>query len=131
VAQRPGKPFWFGEDERRACLVFSFPGNPVSTFLNYHFYFRDWLLRSWNLDIGTPTAVLRCDLKNASGLTQFLPVRLELLNGMLHATPVPMNGSGDFLSLTRGHAFVRLEPSGAPYLQGTAVPILIYKSWFG
>lgn len=32
VAQKPGKPFWFGKTENNV-LVFAFPGNPVSMFM--------------------------------------------------------------------------------------------------
>ena len=47
VTQRPGKPFWFGraaylrlseqhvyQNENKQTIVFGFPGNPISTFVN-------------------------------------------------------------------------------------------------
>ncbi|HEY1054442.1 MAG TPA: molybdopterin molybdotransferase MoeA, partial [Emticicia sp.] len=41
VSQRPGKPFWFGVKDDKA--VFALPGNPVSTFMCLHRYFKPWL----------------------------------------------------------------------------------------
>ncbi len=110
VAQRPGKPFWFGHQPELGCWVFSFPGNPVSTFLNYHLYFREWLRVSQGATGGARHAILSEELSNRSDLTHFRPVRLDLKEGKLMATPISMNGSGDFLSLTLADAFIRLEP---------------------
>ena len=110
VAQRPGKPFWFGHQPELGCWVFSFPGNPVSTFLNYHLYFREWLRVSQGLAREVRYAILSEELVNKSDLTHFRPVRLDLEEGKLTATPISMNGSGDFLSLTLADAFIRLEP---------------------
>ncbi|WP_262892634.1 molybdopterin molybdotransferase MoeA [Hymenobacter qilianensis] len=42
VEQRPGKPFWFGQQPGGA-VVFALPGNPVSTFVNYYRYVQPWL----------------------------------------------------------------------------------------
>ena len=54
VAQRPGKPFWFGQTT--SCKVFAFPGNPVSTFLNCLVYFYPWFYKSMGLKIVEKTA---------------------------------------------------------------------------
>ena len=110
VAQRPGKPFWFGMDAKRNCHVFSFPGNPVSTFLNYHLYFLPWFKKSLQLPQKEVMAILNNALENHSDLTHFIPVSLNLKKGKLLASRVPMNGSGDYLSLTRANAFGRIDP---------------------
>ena len=52
VAQRPGKPFWFGVNDNSKTLIFSFPGNPVSTYYNFYLYFKPWLLSS--LGVASP-----------------------------------------------------------------------------
>src|SRR5690606_27568315 len=38
VAQRPGKPLWFGADEKSRTYVFGLPGNPVSSLVCLHRY---------------------------------------------------------------------------------------------
>ncbi|MEM6380152.1 MAG: molybdopterin molybdotransferase MoeA, partial [Bacteroidota bacterium] len=42
MQQKPGKPFWFGQTDK-GCTVFGFPGNPISSFLCFHRYFKVWL----------------------------------------------------------------------------------------
>ena len=56
VAQRPGKPFWFGKTTN--CNVFGFPGNPISTFVNCLAYFYPWYYKSINLKVEEETATL-------------------------------------------------------------------------
>ena len=48
VAQRPGKPFWFGRKEKKT--VFAFPGNPISTFVSCLKYFIPWFQKSIGLN---------------------------------------------------------------------------------
>lgn len=128
VAQRPGKPFWFGSHKKGECLVFSFPGNPVSTFLNYHLYFRDWLIRGFGGHTAQCEAILDTAIRNSTGLTHFRLVQIEERDGMLYARETPMNSSGDFLSLARADGFVRIEPADSEYGRGTKVRLIPFKS---
>ena len=48
VAQRPGKPFWFGRMGEQK--VFAFPWNPVSTLACFHKYFVPWLYKVRGLE---------------------------------------------------------------------------------
>jgi molybdopterin molybdotransferase len=128
VAQRPGKPFWFGINRRSGCLVFSFPGNPVSTFLNYHLYFKPWLWKSWGLELPKHQVMLPENMENTTALTQFRLGEVRIDRGRVGFSAVPMNSSGDFLSLSRAHGFACLEPRETPYLAGENVPFYYYKS---
>lgn len=127
VSQRPGKPFWFGVDAQNACTVFSLPGNPVSTFLNYMVYFRDWLKTSWEIAPEAPEVVLGEALESLQSLTRFVPARLVSDNGKLVALPTPMNGSGDFLSLAQADGFLRLDPGDKQYSIGALLPWVPFK----
>lgn len=40
VRLKPGKPLWFGVEERRSRLVFGVPGNPVSSFVCFEVFVR-------------------------------------------------------------------------------------------
>ncbi|MCO5723526.1 molybdopterin molybdotransferase MoeA [Robiginitalea marina] len=128
VAQRPGKPFWFGINRHSGCLVFSFPGNPVSTFLNYHLYFKAWLWNCWGLELKKHQVLLPETEENTTPLTQFRLGEVREDQGKLVFSAVPMNSSGDFLSLSRAHGFACLEPRETPYLAGESVPFHYYKS---
>jgi molybdopterin molybdotransferase len=109
VAQRPGKPFWFGRHDN-GTLVFAFPGNPVATFMCLHRYFLLWLDATLGLPTKAPVyAVLDGDFDFQPQLQYFLQVRLNFNNkGQLMATPIEGNGSGDFANLADTDAFMEL-----------------------
>lgn len=124
VKQSPGKPFWFGIQEEHSAVIFSFPGNPVSTFATYHIYFKDWLRKSLGLKTFKIDVILEGENKNNSDLTQFLRARTSRKNGKLVANVIQGNGSGDIISLVRSDGFVCLEPQEAPYESGAIVPFI-------
>lgn len=106
VAQRPGKPFWFGIQEIKNKVVFSFPGNPVSTFVNYHVYFLPWLAKSLGLEVEKHSIILDESVRPHPSLTLFLQVKTQWREGRLHAKLVQGNGSGDLVSLAMADGFV-------------------------
>ena len=115
VAQRPGKPFWFGGDEQ--CVVFGFPGNPVSTFMCYQVYFK-----LWNEDAPEiKYARLAKDVVFKPNLTYFIPVRC---NEEFWADPLLTNGSGDFSALSKANGIVILEAGKNLYKKGELYQII-------
>ncbi len=124
VLQRPGKPFWFGKQHATNTLIFSFPGNPVSTFVCYYRYFRDWLHKSLGLHTDQISVILEKPLVARGDLTQFIGVRTRWEAGRLMAAPVPANGSGDLTGLAEIDGFICLNPREEPYLKGIAVPFV-------
>ncbi len=131
VAQRPGKPFWFGKNENLSTLVFSFPGNPVSTFLNFHLYFIPWYHRILGLETSRMYVELDSNLENRSDLTIFKGAELSMREGKLVARVVESTGSGDLVHLTGISGFVQLDPSPEPYIKGQAVPFIAIKKYSG
>ncbi|MDE3743826.1 molybdopterin molybdotransferase MoeA [Maribacter polysaccharolyticus] len=121
VAQKPGKPFWFGKQTALNTVVFSFPGNPVSTFANYHLYFLPWLYRSLGIEIKKGEVVLGASITVKPPLTRFMQVKIENRKGCLWAFPVRENGSGDLTSLVHSDGFVCLPPREEPYGKGEVV----------
>ncbi|MET6990587.1 molybdopterin molybdotransferase MoeA [Sediminicola arcticus] len=122
VLQRPGKPFWFGIQKETCTVIFSFPGNPVSTFANYHLYFRDWLKSSLNLPISKINVILAEAILATGTLTLFLRVKIKSENGQLIAHLIRENGSGDLTSLAQSDGFIRLDPKEVSYNVGEIVP---------
>ncbi|MDT7829989.1 molybdopterin molybdotransferase MoeA [Pricia sp. S334] len=159
VAQRPGKPFWFGvldsngvsqkqglrkrETEikdgsgqsgtktsgktanmqaekkdikergtrpERKTTVFSFPGNPVSTFANYHVYFLPWLSLSLGLESEKLEVIMEKPVRPHPRLTLFLQVETQWREGRIRAKPIQGNGSGDLVSLAKADGFIRVPP---------------------
>ncbi len=128
VAQRPGKPFWFGVQEAQKTVVFSFPGNPVSTFASYHIYFLPWLRKSLGLRPQKKEVLLEESIEIKPPLTRFIQVKTKNKKGVIWASQVRENGSGDVRSLALSNGFVYLPPRGTAYEIGEAVTFISTKS---
>jgi molybdopterin molybdotransferase len=120
VAQRPGKPMWFGVASSGAA-VFALPGNPVSTLV----CLRRFVIPALFASLGqSPAAVpekiaLGAQVPVTVPLTYYLPVRVELDDwGRPWAVPQPTNGSGDFTALAGTDGFVELPPGPNTYAKG-------------
>ncbi len=127
VSQRPGKPFWFGTSSN--TTVFAFPGNPVSSFMCLHRYFRPWLRISQGLEaIENKYAVLAEDYFFKPNLTYFLQVKLTSgKDGRLLATPVTGQGSGDLANLVDTDAFLELPLERQDFKAGEVFPVWQYR----
>lgn len=120
VAQRPGKPFWFGVTSSGAA-VFALPGNPVSTLLCLRRYVVPALFASLGqAPMAQPEKIaLAAAVTVTPALTFFMPVRVELDDwGRPWAVPQPTNGSGDFTALAGSDGFVELPPGPNTYAKG-------------
>lgn len=119
VAQRPGKPLWFGMAPSGAA-VFGLPGNPVSTLVCLGRYVIPALFASLGLSSPPPERLaLGAPVSVDPPLTHFLPVRIEQDDwGRPWAQPAPSNGSGDFTALAGTDGFVELPPGPNTYKKG-------------
>jgi molybdopterin molybdotransferase len=119
VAQRPGKPLWFGVAPSGAA-VFGLPGNPVSALVCYTRYVLPALLGSLGHSGQQAERIaLGAAVKIGAPLTHFMPVKLEQDDwGRPWAQPSPTNGSGDFTALAGTDGFVELPPGPNTYPKG-------------
>ena len=124
VLQRPGKPFWFGIHEATNTMVFSFPGNPASTFANYHLYFKDWLALSLGLPVKKLMVILDEEVSVSGDLTRCIAAKIRLQEGKLLAQLIPGNGSGDLTHLSEADGFLLFEPEKSPFPKGKCVPFI-------
>ena len=124
VRQRPGKPFLFGKQSRYNALVFCYPGNPVSGFVTHHTYFNAWINRSLGLQQSKLRVKLHSDIKGIPGLTQLVPVQQLNKESKFWVDPVPMNGSGDYISLNQADGLVIIEAENGDHKAGQVVPYI-------
>ncbi|MDT8414040.1 MAG: molybdopterin molybdotransferase MoeA [Flavobacteriaceae bacterium] len=124
VMQQPGKPFWFGVHPELKTVIFSFPGNPVSTFANYHIYFKDWLQACFGLKSTAFEAILTKEITGSETLTKFIKVKTHFESGQLFAEAIPENGSGDLTSLARSDGFVKIEAGKESVRKGARVSFI-------
>jgi molybdopterin molybdotransferase len=127
VAQRPGKPFWFGIGPGGAP-VFALPGNPVSSYVCLHRYVLPALDRACGLaPESRRTAALASPVASKHKLACLMPVRISSgPRAELLAEPVPGNTSGDFAGLVGTDGFVELPASESDFPAGY---LAIFYPW--
>jgi molybdopterin molybdotransferase len=123
IAQRPGKPLWFGIGPQ-GQVVFGLPGNPVSALVCLVRYVVPGLLAMMGSRAAPVDVIpLGAPFRIKPALWYFLPAQLErsALQGVV-AMPRPTRGSGDFVSLLGTDGFVELPPGPAEYPVGHLAP---------
>ncbi len=128
VAQRPGKPFWFGLSARHTP-VFALPGNPVSAYTCLHRYVLPALDRASGLNPPPLRWVaLGESYQFAPRLACLLPVRLVSgPEAQIMAMPAEVGTSGDFAGLVRTDGFVELPAESGTFPVGTLAP---FRRWW-
>jgi molybdopterin molybdotransferase len=119
IAQRPGKPMWFGIGPQGQA-VFGLPGNPVSTLVCLIRYVIPAIAAAMRTKPVLPERfALAAPVTSDSPLTYFLPVAIEHDDwGRPWAHARATKGSGDFLSLAQTDGFVELPPGPNTYPKG-------------
>ncbi len=123
VSQRPGRPLWFGVNDRGAT-VFALPGNPVSVLVCLARYVIPALRAASGARApARPIVALARAYEFRAPLTCFLPVSLEYdPKGRTLAVPRPTGGSGDLNALGGTDGFVELPQGPANHAAGLAIP---------
>ncbi len=133
VAQRPGKPMFFGTfarpgdflhpEDTRVVAVFALPGNPVSSFTCAHRYVLPGLDRmSGRRPAPAETVALVATTTAHPELTLFLPVRRSCGDdGRGLAAIQSTNTSGDFASIATTDGFVEVSAGTPALAAGSAV----------
>ncbi len=123
VAQRPGKPMWFGVSQAGPA-VFAMPGNPVSTLVCLARYVLPALRAAMGQASSEPRRIaLTAPVEVKVPLSLFMPVMLKNDDwGRTSAEPRATNGSGDFTSLAGTDGFVELPPGPNTFAKGFVAP---------
>lgn len=119
IAQRPGKPMWFGTSTD-GHAVFALPGNPVSTLVCLARYVLPALYMAMGREAARPERLALAEpLEWTAALTGFMPVAVSYDDwGRPWAQPRPTNGSGDFSALAGTDGFIELPPGPASFKKG-------------
>lgn len=113
VAQKPGKPLWFGTGPQKQ-IVLGLPGNPVSCLMNLRRYVIPNLIKEKLINVH-----LKEEVAFKKAMTLFQAVKIEHIEGVYWATPILGNGSGDYLSLKKSDGFLELAPELETYTVGS------------
>ena len=128
VAIRPGKPAVFGMCQGKP--VFGLPGNPVSTMVTFELFVTPAIdLLSGAAARALPLVEARLEeaLKEKSGLTHFLPARVEWGGGGAEVRALKWQGSGDIAALAKANCFLVVPADREKIDAGESVSVLLRK----
>ena len=128
VAIRPGKPAVFGMC--RGKPVFGLPGNPVSTMVTFELFVApaiDLLGGAEARALPLVEARLAEALKEKTGLTHFLPARVEWNGRTPEVKALRWQGSGDIAALAKANCFLVVPADREKIEIGESVSVLLRK----
>jgi molybdopterin molybdotransferase len=123
---QPGKPVVFGEVG--AVPFFGLPGNPVSVMVTFELFARQMveaLSGAQPERMKSAKAKLRKDFKTKTGLTRFLPARLDGGLEDPEVEVVPWQGSGDMLAAARANCYLVVPPDREKLAKGEMVTVVL------
>ncbi len=125
VAIRPGRPAVFGIC--RGVAVFGLPGNPVSTMVTFELF----VVPALDILSGAeprPLPLLRARLaesvRQKTGLTHFLPARIEWPEGEPVVRELRWQGSGDIAALGSANCFLVVSADHPEFAAGDWASVL-------
>ena len=126
---QPGKPLVFGElrGAKKTTPFFGLPGNPVSTMVTFQLFVRpvlDALAGARQQTLLFAQARLQCDLKVKTGLTRFLPARLDGTHQQPEVELVKWHGSGDLMAFAQANCYIVVPPDKEHFASGDTVTVL-------
>ena len=127
---QPGRPVVFGEVklDKRTTPLFGLPGNPVSTMVTFQLFARavlDALSGMRPQPLTFAQAILKSEVSSRTGLTRFLPARLQ---GGFEKPEVELlrwQGSGDLMAAARANCYIVIPPDREHFSAGEAITILL------
>jgi len=123
---QPGKPVVFGEVGSGA--FFGLPGNPVSVMVTFELFARQMVEALSGAEpsrLKSAKAKLNKDFTTKTGLTRFLPARLD---GELYDPEVQVvqwQGSGDMLAAARANCYLVVPPDREKLAKGEMVTVVM------
>jgi molybdopterin molybdotransferase len=114
IAQRPGKPMWFGKNAR--VHVFALPGNPVSTLACAARYVQPWLAKQLKRENRLNWVRMKETIQPHENMTLFIPVILQSHRQGLVGRAISHKGSGDFSALSGIDGFIEV-PEGSSAIE--------------
>ncbi|HKV23761.1 MAG TPA: gephyrin-like molybdotransferase Glp [Candidatus Acidoferrum sp.] len=128
VAIRPGKPAVFGKCGE--TFVFGLPGNPVSTMVTFELFVTpamDLLSGADARQLPLVEARLAEGLNERSGVTHFLPARMDGTESQREVKALKWQGSGDIAALARANCYVVVPVDAEKLEAGAVVSVMLRR----
>jgi molybdopterin molybdotransferase len=123
---QPGKPVVFGEVG--SIPFFGLPGNPVSVMVTFELFARqvaEALSGAEPERLQSAKAKLKKEFKTKTGLTRFLPARLDGGLDDPQVEVVPWQGSGDMLAAAQANCYLVVPPDREKLAKGEMVTVML------
>ena len=130
VAIQPGKPVVFGQValNGKTTPFFGLPGNPVSTMVTFQLFVRpvlDALSGARPEPLPFVQAILKAPFSAKTGLTRFLPAKLDGKHERPGVELVHWQGSGDQMAASRCNCYIVVPPDREQFEAGEAITVLL------
>ena len=122
IAQRPGKPLWFGKSSATNKIVFGLPGNPISAAMCFKKYVVPFVYAQMNMQIKPKTIISEDSFDGLS----FNFFRMCLLSDEFKAKKISLSGSADLFALGMSDGFISI-PAGGSIKKGDQVEFYSWK----
>jgi len=122
VAQKPGKPLWFGMREGKALL--GMPGNQAAVLVCLAVHARAVLSHLEGEEAAQPawrSGVLKTDVEADAERDRLLRMRLDMVDGVATLELLPRQDSHMLSNLASAHALVWLPSRTIPFATGERV----------
>ncbi len=125
---QPGKPVVFGKVREPERYFFGLPGNPVSTLVTFALFVQPLIDALGGADPEGPRFVraqLAETIQVRTGLTRFLPARMQWDAPTPMVTPVRWQGSGDLAHTANSNCFLVVPPERESLAAGETIAVLL------
>ena len=123
---QPGKPVVFGAVG--SVPFFGLPGNPVSVMVTFELFARQLVEALSGAEperLKSAKAKLKKEFKTKTGLTRFLPARLDGGLDDPEVEVVPWQGSGDMLAAAKANCYLVVPPDREKLAKGEMVMVVL------
>jgi molybdopterin molybdotransferase len=132
VAAYPGDALAFGDIE--GAPYFGLPSNPAAALTCFEAFVRPAILRMMGrADLRRPevAAILDEEVTGPTGVTLYVPMRVEHRDGAWHARPAGALGAGLLSTVARANALAVVEASETPLDVGNRVRVQALRTLSG
>jgi len=131
VLIQPGKPLVFGEWQSagKKTPFFGLPGNPASTMVTFQLFAKLVLDGLAGALLNRPIfaqAQLKSSFKTKTGLTRFLPAKLDSSHERPEVEIVKWQGSGDLMAVSRANCYIVVPPDREQFEAGESITVLSF-----
>lgn len=124
VSIRPGKPIWFGKNEK--TLFFGLPGNPISARVTFKVFVEPCIRKFVNLERQIPIYLPIFNARNKKhNLDEYFRVKIVNENNQSYLQEIPNNGSGDFIG-SLGSDGIAIHPADYSELPRNSMTEFVY-----